>query len=43
MATARSEHAFVDKFPDEAGVIKATFLVAFVALGIGAFFGLIQL
>lgn len=42
MATARSEYAFVDKFPDEAGVIKATFLVAFVALGIGAFFGLIQ-
>ncbi|ELZ91633.1 cytochrome c oxidase subunit I [Haloferax mucosum ATCC BAA-1512] len=42
MATTRSDRAFVDKFPHEAAIVKATFLVAFVALGIGAFFGLIQ-
>ena len=33
---------FVDRYPDEAAVVKATFAVAFVSLGIGAFFGLIQ-
>lgn len=33
---------YVDEYPEEAKVIKATFLVSFVALGIGAFFGLIQ-
>ncbi|KAB1196839.1 MULTISPECIES: b(o/a)3-type cytochrome-c oxidase subunit 1 [Haloferax] len=41
MATA-SQRTFVDRFPDEAAVVKANFLVAFVALGIGAFFGLVQ-
>ena len=33
---------FVDNYPDEAAVVRATFIVSFVALGIGAFFGLIQ-
>ncbi|ELZ72693.1 b(o/a)3-type cytochrome-c oxidase subunit 1 [Haloferax volcanii] len=43
MATASGGGSeFVDKFPDEAAIIKASFLIAFVSLGIGAFFGLIQ-
>ncbi|MGQ4555563.1 cbb3-type cytochrome c oxidase subunit I [Halobellus sp. GM3] len=33
---------FVDRYPDEAKVIQATFAVSFISLGIGAFFGLIQ-
>jgi len=33
---------FVDRYPDATRVIKATFIVAFSALGIGGFFGLIQ-
>jgi cytochrome c oxidase subunit 1 len=33
---------FVDRYPDEAKVVQASFAVAFIALGIGAFFGLIQ-
>ncbi|WP_132058105.1 b(o/a)3-type cytochrome-c oxidase subunit 1 [Halorussus amylolyticus] len=33
---------FVDRYPEEAAVVRATFVVAFVSLGIGAFFGLIQ-
>ncbi|WP_135830281.1 b(o/a)3-type cytochrome-c oxidase subunit 1 [Halorussus halobius] len=33
---------FVDRYPDEAAVVKATFAVAFASLGIGALFGLIQ-
>ncbi|QCC47794.1 b(o/a)3-type cytochrome-c oxidase subunit 1 [Halobellus limi] len=33
---------FVDNYPDEAKVVQASFAVAFVALGIGALFGLIQ-
>ncbi|WP_396610238.1 b(o/a)3-type cytochrome-c oxidase subunit 1 [Haloferax sp. S1W] len=39
---ATSEPLFATRFPDEAAVAKANLLVAFVALGIGAFFGLIQ-
>jgi len=35
-------NAFVDKFPNEARLTRLTFLVAFGALGIGGFFGLIQ-
>jgi cytochrome c oxidase subunit 1 len=35
-------NAFVDKFPTEARLTRYTFLVAFVALGIGGLFGLIQ-
>ncbi|KAB1191999.1 cytochrome C oxidase subunit I [Haloferax sp. MBLA0076] len=43
MATASGPaRTFVERFPSEAGVIKANLLVSFVALGIGAFFGLIQ-
>ncbi|ELZ84214.1 cytochrome c oxidase subunit I [Haloferax larsenii JCM 13917] len=43
MATAAgNEPLFVERFPDEAAVAKANLLVAFVALGIGAFFGLVQ-
>jgi len=33
---------FVDHYPKAARVVKANFIVAFVALGIGGFFGLIQ-
>ncbi|QIB75567.1 b(o/a)3-type cytochrome-c oxidase subunit 1 [Halogeometricum borinquense] len=33
---------FVDRYPDEAKVVQASLAVAFIALGIGAFFGLIQ-
>jgi cytochrome c oxidase subunit 1 len=33
---------FVDRYPDATRVIKASFIVAFSALGIGGFFGLIQ-
>jgi cytochrome c oxidase subunit 1 len=33
---------FVDRYPDATRIVKASFLVAFAALGIGGFFGLIQ-
>jgi cytochrome c oxidase subunit 1 len=33
---------YLDAYPEEAKVVQATFVVAFVSLGIGAFFGLIQ-
>jgi cytochrome c oxidase subunit 1 len=33
---------FVDRYPDEAKVVRASLAVSFVALGIGALFGLIQ-
>jgi len=33
---------FVDRYPDEAKVVQASFAVAFIALGIGALFGVIQ-
>ncbi|WP_115863429.1 b(o/a)3-type cytochrome-c oxidase subunit 1 [Halorussus litoreus] len=33
---------FVDRYPEEASVVKACLTVAFVSLGIGAFFGLVQ-
>ncbi|MFD1686933.1 b(o/a)3-type cytochrome-c oxidase subunit 1 [Halobellus litoreus] len=33
---------FVDRYPDEAKVVQASFAVSFIALGIGALFGLIQ-
>jgi len=37
-----SERTFVDKFPDEARVVRAAFLSAFFALLLGAIFGIIQ-
>jgi cytochrome c oxidase subunit 1 len=37
-----SERTFVDKFPDEARVVRAAFLSAFFALFLGAIFGIIQ-
>ncbi|WP_276280480.1 b(o/a)3-type cytochrome-c oxidase subunit 1 [Halorussus caseinilyticus] len=33
---------FVDRYPEEASVVKASLVVSFVALGIGALFGLVQ-
>jgi len=33
---------FVDRYPDATRLVKAAFLVAFSALGIGGFFGLVQ-
>ncbi|WP_276299873.1 b(o/a)3-type cytochrome-c oxidase subunit 1 [Halorussus lipolyticus] len=33
---------FVDRYPDEAAVVKACLTVSFTALAIGAFFGLVQ-
>ncbi|MFC6873232.1 b(o/a)3-type cytochrome-c oxidase subunit 1 [Halobellus marinus] len=33
---------FVDRYPAEAKVVQATFVVAFVSLGIGSLFGVIQ-
>jgi cytochrome c oxidase subunit 1 len=33
---------FVDRYPDATRIVKASFIVAFAALGIGGFFGLIQ-
>ena len=43
MSTAiESERTFVDKFPDEARVVRAAFLSAFFALLLGAIFGIIQ-
>ena len=43
MSTAiESEPTFVDKFPDEARVVRAAFLSAFFALFLGAIFGIIQ-
>jgi cytochrome c oxidase subunit 1 len=37
-----SERTFVDKFPDEARVVRAAFLSAFFALFLGAIFGIVQ-
>ena len=34
--------AFLDRYPHEAFVVRLNFLVAFAALGIGGFFGLLQ-
>ncbi|ELZ34220.1 b(o/a)3-type cytochrome-c oxidase subunit 1 [Halorubrum tebenquichense] len=43
MSTAlEAEQTFVDKFPDEARVVRAAFLSAFFALFLGAIFGIIQ-
>ncbi|MYL15761.1 cytochrome C oxidase subunit I [Halorubrum terrestre] len=43
MSTAiESEQTFVDKFPDEARVVRAAFLSSFFALLLGAIFGIIQ-
>ncbi|WP_096394693.1 b(o/a)3-type cytochrome-c oxidase subunit 1 [Halorubrum trapanicum] len=43
MSTAlESERTFVDKFPDEARVVRAAFLSSFFALFLGAVFGIIQ-
>ncbi len=33
---------FVDRYPEEASVVKATLVVSFLSLGIGALFGLVQ-
>ncbi|MCU4925750.1 b(o/a)3-type cytochrome-c oxidase subunit 1 [Halobacteria archaeon AArc-dxtr1] len=33
---------FVDRYPKQARVVRAAFLTAYVALGIGAFFGVLQ-
>ena len=40
--TETAETAFVDEYPDESRVIRAAFLGSFLALAIGAFFGIIQ-
>ncbi|QWC18692.1 b(o/a)3-type cytochrome-c oxidase subunit 1 [Halorubrum sp. 2020YC2] len=37
-----AERTFVDKFPDEARIVRAAFLSAFFALFLGAIFGIIQ-
>ena len=43
MSTAiESEPTFVDKFPDEARVVRAAFMSSFFALLLGAIFGIIQ-
>ncbi|MGM0448196.1 MAG: b(o/a)3-type cytochrome-c oxidase subunit 1 [Methanobacteriota archaeon] len=43
MSTAiESEQTFVDKFPNEARVVRAAFLSAFFALFLGAIFGIVQ-
>ena len=41
-AAIESEPTFVDKFPDEARVVRAAFMSSFFALLLGAIFGIIQ-
>jgi len=41
-AAIESEPTFLDKFPQEARVVRASFLSAFFALFLGAVFGIIQ-
>ncbi len=42
MSTKTNKSTFADKFPEEAAIVRQAFLVAFVALGIGALFGIVQ-
>ena len=37
-----AEQSFVDKFPDEARIVRAALLSSFLALALGAIFGIIQ-
>jgi len=37
-----AEQSFVDKFPDEARIVRSSFLGSFLALVLGAIFGIIQ-
>ncbi|MWV65432.1 cytochrome C oxidase subunit I [Halorubrum sp. JWXQ-INN 858] len=41
-AELETEPTFVDRFPEEARVVRAAFLGSFIALGLGALFGIIQ-
>jgi cytochrome c oxidase subunit 1 len=42
MSTQTGTPTFADRYPEEASVVRQAFLVAFVALGLGALFGLVQ-
>jgi cytochrome c oxidase subunit 1 len=42
MSTESGTATFVDRYPEEASIVRQAFLVAFVAFGLGALFGLIQ-
>jgi len=42
MSTQSGTPTFVDRYPEEASVVRQAFLVSFVALGLGALFGIIQ-
>jgi cytochrome c oxidase subunit 1 len=42
MSTKTEEPTFLDRYPEEASIVKQAFFVAFVALGLGALFGIIQ-
>jgi len=42
MSTKTNTKTFADRFPEEASIVRRAFLVAFVALGLGALFGIIQ-
>ena len=42
MSTGSGTATFVDRYPEEASIVRQAFFVAFVAFGLGALFGLIQ-
>ena len=42
MSTGSETATFVDRYPEEASIVRQAFFVAFVAFGLGALFGLIQ-
>ncbi len=42
MSTQTDQPSFVDRYPEEAAVVRRSLLVAFVMLGIGALMGLVQ-
>ena len=42
MSTKTNVPSFADQYPEEASIVRRAFLVAFVALGLGALFGIIQ-
>ena len=42
MSSPTGTPTFVDRYPEEASVVRQAFLVSFVALGLGALFGIIQ-
>ncbi|MEF8783484.1 MAG: b(o/a)3-type cytochrome-c oxidase subunit 1 [Haloarculaceae archaeon] len=42
MSTQTGEPSFLDRYPEEASIVKRTFFIAFVALGIGALLGMLQ-